>query len=152
MSLKVCGDGPLLQPLREQYSGLVDSGLLSFPGHVSGRALATAYASSDVLVFPTTYPEGFPYVMIEAYQNELCVLATPEGALAAHVIDGVTGFQLSKPLLPNLKGRMVQLASDPILLNHMRSGARSHFQRHLRAALGRSFYETLITARPGQAS
>jgi glycosyltransferase involved in cell wall biosynthesis len=145
MSLKICGDGPLAASLKARYSGLARSGGLVFLGHVEGSELAAAYASSDVLVLPTTYPEGFPYVMIEAYENQLCVLATREGALANHVINGVTGFHLDAPLVSSLKERMQFVATDRNALRSLSNGAKQYFESHLTSRHAIRFYGDLLS-------
>jgi glycosyltransferase involved in cell wall biosynthesis len=81
----VVGDGPACEMLRERLPRAV------FAGHLRGPELATAYASSDVFLFPSE-TETFGNVTLEAMASGIptvCANATGSKSL---VVDGVTGF------------------------------------------------------------
>lgn len=81
----VVGDGPACAMLRERLPRAV------FAGHLRGRALAEAYASSDIFLFPSE-TETFGNVTLEAMASGIptvCANATGSKSL---VVDGVTGF------------------------------------------------------------
>jgi glycosyltransferase involved in cell wall biosynthesis len=141
--LAVCGDGSLRDSLESKYSNLVRTGKLSFLGHLVGTHLRDVYKTSDVLVFPSR-SEGFPYVLIEAFEHHLCILATPEGALAEHVIDGRNGFLIHRPVITPLTRKMELLASDRNLLRRLSANAGAHFDHHFRRSLGANFYKHLF--------
>jgi phosphatidylinositol alpha 1,6-mannosyltransferase len=82
----VVGDGPARDGLRER---LPEGAVLT--GHLEGDALATAYASADVFLFPSD-TETFGNVTLEAMASGLpavCAGATGANDLVAH---GETGF------------------------------------------------------------
>ena len=66
----VVGDGPDLGHLRNRYPEV------TFPGPLSGEALARAYCSADVFVFPSR-TDTFGQVLIEALACGLPVAALP---------------------------------------------------------------------------
>jgi colanic acid/amylovoran biosynthesis glycosyltransferase len=148
ISMKVCGDGPLLSSIKSEFDWMVRQGVLDYYGHIEGGDLRDAYTSSDILLLPTRYPEGFPYVLIEAYQNGLCVIARPEGALAEHVVDGKTGYLLREEGAEYLAQCMLQLVNDRELLRKLQSDAREYFSRNFRYQLGFDFYERLMSPAP----
>lgn len=66
----VVGDGPALTRLRQQYPDVI------FTGALHGEALAAAYRSADVFVFPSR-TDTFGLVMVEALASGLPVAAFP---------------------------------------------------------------------------
>ena len=81
----VVGDGPAREELEERLPNTI------FTGHLEGDALARAYASSDVFLFPSE-TETFGNVTLEAMASgvpTVCANATGSSTL---VDDGETGF------------------------------------------------------------
>jgi glycosyltransferase involved in cell wall biosynthesis len=66
----VVGDGPRLEILKRRYRDV------TFTGWLTGRALAAAYASADVLVFPSR-TDVFANVILEALASGTPVAAYP---------------------------------------------------------------------------
>jgi glycosyltransferase involved in cell wall biosynthesis len=66
----VVGDGPALSQLKQRFPDAV------FLGQLKGEALASAYSSADIFVFPS-HTDTFGLVMIEALASGLPVAAFP---------------------------------------------------------------------------
>ncbi len=81
----VVGDGPERQALARELPEAV------FAGHLSGADLSTAYASSDVFLFPSE-TETFGNVTLEAMASGLAVVAADAAGTASLVDDGATGL------------------------------------------------------------
>ena len=81
----VVGDGPERASLENELPGAV------FTGHLGGVELATAYASSDVFLFPSE-TETFGNVTLEAMASGLAVVAADAAGTASLVDDGTTGL------------------------------------------------------------
>jgi phosphatidylinositol alpha 1,6-mannosyltransferase len=77
------GDEELL--LRERMSHA------DFPGVLRGEALAEAYASMDLFVFPS-HTDTFGNVVLEALASGVPAIVTPDGGPRYIVRDGQTGF------------------------------------------------------------
>lgn len=86
----VAGDGPYLASMKEQTGGLP----VLFPGMLNDSDLATAYATSDLLVFPSR-TDTLGQVVMEAQASGLPALVTMDGGPREQVEDGVTGLVLS---------------------------------------------------------
>lgn len=69
----IVGDGPALPHLKATYGNRSDT---VFMGELKGKALQTAFASSDVFVFPSDF-DTFGVVLIEAAASGLPVAAYP---------------------------------------------------------------------------
>lgn len=80
----VVGDGPQLAELELKYPDVL------FTGRRSGEALAAAYASADVFVFPSR-TDTFGIVLIEAIASGVPVAAYPVTGPIDIIEQGVTG-------------------------------------------------------------
>jgi phosphatidylinositol alpha 1,6-mannosyltransferase len=84
--LVLVGDGPARPALERQLAGRP----AHFTGFLRGEALATAYASADMFVFPSD-TETFGQVIQEAMASGLPVVAARAGGALDLVRDQVTG-------------------------------------------------------------
>ena len=81
----IVGDGPAREELEKRLPHAV------FTGHLEGEALATAYASSDVFLFPSE-TETFGNVTLEAMASGIPTVCADAPGSRSLVNDGVTGF------------------------------------------------------------
>lgn len=84
--LTVVGDGPARAELGQAFDGLP----VTFTGYLRGDALARAYASSDLFVFPSD-SEAFGNVVLEAMASGLPVVAAAAGGVEDLVEHDSTG-------------------------------------------------------------
>src|SRR6201982_530860 len=83
--LLIVGDGPYLKEL------MAIAPEACYTGYLKGRELATAYASSDIFVFPST-TDTFGNVVIEAQAAGLPCVVSDQGGPHELVEDGVDGL------------------------------------------------------------
>jgi glycosyltransferase involved in cell wall biosynthesis len=81
----VVGSGPMLETLKAQFADVI------FTGKLTGEALAEAYASADVFVFPSL-TDTFGIVLIEAMASGVPIAAFPVTGPFDNVTQGVTGI------------------------------------------------------------
>lgn len=119
----IVGDGPERANLMAALPGA------SFEGHLTGGSLATAYASSDVFLFPSE-TETFGNVTLEALSSGLpAVVANATGSNAL-VDDGITGFLAPPRNSAVFQERVEQLISNPDLRAKMGAAARLSAERY----------------------
>jgi glycosyltransferase involved in cell wall biosynthesis len=82
-----------------------------FPGYLSGEQLATAYASADIFVFPST-TDTFGNVVIEAQASGLPVIVSDMGGPQELVENGVNGFVTKARDVEDLACAITLLVSD----------------------------------------
>jgi glycosyltransferase involved in cell wall biosynthesis len=83
--LLMVGDGPYLRELRQEVPEAC------FTGYLQSAELATAYASSDIFVFPST-TDTFGNVVLEAKAAGLPCVVSNRGGPCELVNDGIDGF------------------------------------------------------------
>ena len=106
-----------------------------FTGFLNGEDLTTAYASSDIFVFPSD-SESFGNVTLEAMASGLpCVCADATGSRSL-VVAGETGFLAPADDADGFAAHITALAQDGALRQRMGAAARAR-------ALSFSWEETM---------
>jgi len=114
----IVGDGPAREALQERLRSTI------FTGPMHGKNLATAYASSDIFLFPSD-TETFGNVTLEAMASGLpavCANATGSSSL---VSDEETGFLIPPGDTEGFLGAVLRLISDHSLRSEFREHALS---------------------------
>jgi phosphatidylinositol alpha 1,6-mannosyltransferase len=119
----IVGEGPAGAKLRAQLPRAI------FEGHLTGDALATAYASADVFLFPSE-TETFGNVTLEALSSGLpAVVANATGSNAL-VVDDVNGYLASARDSAAFGERVETLVRDGTLRRKMGRAARESAMRY----------------------
>lgn len=111
----VVGEGSERAWLREHLSNV------ELPGMLRGEALASAYASMDVFVFPSE-TDTFGNVALEAMASGVPVVVSSRGGPKYLVDEGVDGFVASSA--SQFADAVLALHDDPALRLRMASAAR----------------------------
>jgi len=107
IALVIAGDGPIKNELKEYMPDAI------FLGQLSGSDLSTAYASSDIFIFPST-TETFGNVTLEAMASGIPPICAKEGGAYGIIDDGVTGL-IAKPRDPvDLSNKIEYLVNFPL--------------------------------------
>ena len=115
--LFLVGIGPYAEELGQALPDAV------FAGYLAGEQLATAYASADIFVFPST-TDTFGNVIIEAQACGLPVVVSDLGGPAELVEHGVSGLITKAHDVDSFADAIKKLASDPALRARMGAHAR----------------------------
>ncbi|MGO9900212.1 MAG: glycosyltransferase [Solirubrobacteraceae bacterium] len=131
LQLVLAGDGPEAQSLRRQLRGTA-----TFLGELHRDALASVYASADLLVFPGSR-ELFGRVILEAQASGLPVLAVDTGGAGELIESGRSGC-LVPASAPALAAAIHGLARRPPLRERLVTGGLAAVrERSWQRALGR---------------
>jgi len=79
--LVIAGEGEELPEIEREISEKFSKQEVIALGRVSGDKKTQIFLESDILLFPSRHPEGFPIVIIEALAAGLGLIYTPVGAL-----------------------------------------------------------------------
>ncbi|GAB6059128.1 glycosyltransferase [Desulfonatronum parangueonense] len=121
--LIIVGDGPYREEMERNLSGTP----AVFTGYLDGEALAQAYASADIFVFPST-TDTFGNVVLEAQASGLPVIVSSEGGPRENLIPGRTGFIVAAATAEAYRQAVATLLDDPALLRNMQSQARDYME------------------------
>jgi glycosyltransferase involved in cell wall biosynthesis len=149
IDLTVAGDGPDFGALKSRVSEeRIDD--VRVIGPVTGESKKDLLLNSDVLLFPTSYGEGMPNVILEAMLYGLCILTRDVGAIREAVQHEENGFVTTASDPAVFAQWIVRLATDThlrqtmALANH-RKALRLYTATAVRARLTAIFDELLLT-------
>jgi glycosyltransferase involved in cell wall biosynthesis len=146
--LLVVGDGSIRPQCERLAQELKIGRAVRFTGF--RHDVAELLAAMDVMAAPSIAEEGLGYAVLEAMCAALPVVATRSGGLAESVVDGQTGFLVSKGSVPELADALVTLLTDPGLRKALgqaarRRGATFSVARHVEDL--QTIYRAIMTAR-----
>lgn len=117
--LMIVGDGDM----RPEFEALArELGLAErthFIGKIASEELARYYAALDVEILPSSPPESFGMVLIEAGACKRPVIASDIPGVNSVVDDGVTGYLFPEGDVDALVARMRELIDQPTLRQQM---------------------------------
>ncbi|MEM0961122.1 MAG: glycosyltransferase family 1 protein, partial [Bacteroidota bacterium] len=144
----VVGDGPERDALQTQLPDAV------FTGHLGGDEIATAYASSDVFLFPSE-TETFGNVTLEAMASGLAVVAADAAGSASLVDHERTGILCPPRDRASFREATRRLVADARWRRQLGESARDEALRYdwseVLASMT-SFYRSVLANGAGQAS
>ena len=118
------GDGPARPELERRLAGQP----AHFTGYLRGEALATAYASADMFVFPSD-TDTFGQVIREAMASGLPVVAARAGGALDLVSEGETGFLVPPGDAIGFQRCIARLAANPNQQRSMGLAGRQRAER-----------------------
>jgi glycosyltransferase involved in cell wall biosynthesis len=121
VQLSIVGHGPFSEALAE----LIPEAC--FTGYLTGKELATAYASADLFVFPST-TDTFGNVIIEAQAAGLPVVVSDLGGPKELVEDGIDGLITKARDVNDFASAIRRLVEDADLRKQMSAAARLRVQ------------------------
>lgn len=119
----VVGEGPARVALEARLPET------TFTGHLTGTALAEAFASSDIFLFPSE-TEAFGSVVIEAMASQIPVVAADSPGSRHLVEHGVTGFLAPAGDITAFSSCTERLLLKPQLRSQYGENGRKRAQRY----------------------
>jgi glycosyltransferase involved in cell wall biosynthesis len=108
--LRIAGDGPERGSIEEQIARLPVADRVELPGVVDD--MPSYWREADVAVMPSTAPESFGMVALEAMAAARPVVATRNGGADDVVHDGVTGRLVGCGQVDELAAAMLEYAGN----------------------------------------
>lgn len=102
----------------------------TYGGSVPPERVAAILEAHDALVLPSRHHgEGYPGVIIEAFQMGLPVIVTPLAPIRELVTDGEDGLYVNMGSVDSLVDAIVRMAGDDQLFRRLRAGALATGER-----------------------
>lgn len=120
--LKVIGDGPLKEYVEANSLGSID-----FLGRKDKREVYELLRNADFIIMPSTWYEGFPMVLVEAFACGTPALVSRLGSMEEIVEDGVTGLHFESGNTQELGEKAQWLLDNRQRTHEMGQNARSEY-------------------------
>lgn len=143
--LLIVGDGDLKAELVTRAEDLGIGQRVVFAGKVQHDALAPYYAALDTLVLPSSPPESFGMVLVEAGACGKPVIASNIPGVRSVVKDGETGLLVRENDIDDLVQKLDLLLSDRDLRTRMGDEGYARVQAHYSWSAIAKRLETLYT-------
>jgi glycosyltransferase involved in cell wall biosynthesis len=124
MKLYIAGEGSCKKELEELCEKLQLQGSVTFFGHVDRNGIQKLYESSSVVVVPSTWPEAFGLIGVEAMSVGRPVVAADVGGISDWLIDGQNGFLVPPKDSRALAYAIIKIFSDQDLYLEMMKNGR----------------------------
>ncbi len=122
--LAIVGDGPARAAWQQHFAGLP----VVFTGALRGEALACAYASADIFVFPAAN-ETMGNVVLEAMASGLPVVAPTVGGFTDYAAHEETALLFPPEDREALVAHIARLVQHPALAQRLGAAGRARMER-----------------------
>jgi colanic acid/amylovoran biosynthesis glycosyltransferase len=139
---RIVGAGDYLEAIAFARHQLGLDQHVSFLGALSGAEVKAQMQWADMMLHAAV-SEGFGNAVLEAQAMALPVVCTDADGLAENVIDGETGFVVSRRRPHLLAEKLAQLARDPTLRQRMGNAGRNRVVQHFQLADQATKFESL---------
>ena len=124
MPLKIAGDGPLSPEVSKRAQTTEG---VTWLGRQPREEVLALMKSASLLVFPSTWYEGFPVTLVEALAVGLPVVASNVGSMASLIDHERTGLHFRAGDAADLAEKVAWALAHPAQLAHMRKEARAEY-------------------------
>lgn len=126
-NLKVIGDGPLLNGLKQNSERMKNVQLL---GRLPTDTVIEYIKKSSFLIFPSECYENMPRVILESFACGVPVLASNIGAIKELIKDRITGLLFKAGDIEDLATKIKELIDNKELLIQMGRNARRDYEEN----------------------
>jgi glycosyltransferase involved in cell wall biosynthesis len=122
LPLKIIGDGPLKGFVKKNSSGNIE-----FLGRKDKKDVLVLIQNAAFIIMPSTWYEGFPMVLVEAFACGTPALVSKLGSMEEIIEDGTTGlhFEAGNPL--DLAEKAHWMINHPVQVSEMGCNARKEY-------------------------
>lgn len=126
--LRIVGDGPMMKGL-QQRAAQMQAHQISFEGWQSSEVILDLMHRATVFIAPSTWYEGLPRVLIEAFACGLPAITSNLGSMSEMIMDGESGLLVEPGNAAALAERMAWAWRSPDRLTAIGQQARLEFER-----------------------
>ena len=134
VTFMIYGDGELAEVLRGQVEALQLTANVQFRGACGQGEAVARMRESDVVVVPSRW-EGCPYVVLEAFQAGVPVVASSVGGVPDLIRDGVNGVLVAGGSAEALCDGLLTVLRDPDRRQRLAEQGRAMVAAHTRESM-----------------
>lgn len=123
----VIGEGPLAKEVEDFARHNPET---TYTGQLPKEAVIDHLRRCKALIFPSTWFEGFPVTIIEAFSAGTPVLASDMGGMKEIIQDGVNGLHFKAGNENDLAAKIIELNENTDLLKELSRNARLTYLKH----------------------
>jgi glycosyltransferase involved in cell wall biosynthesis len=123
-TLIMVGDGEEFTKLKAIIEKRNIKGRIILPGWLSEDEVACFTANSDILIFPTYFPEGFPMALFNAAGAGLSIITTPTRAALDYLKEPDNCLWVEPKNPVSVASALEKLYDSPRLMNEMSQNNR----------------------------
>ena len=142
--LRIVGEGQEKESITKQISELNLSNNVELIGPVENDSLPELYRSSDVVVFPSIFAEGFGLVLVEALGCECATVVTDLPAMRDIIHDEKSALVVRQQDAAQLAQKVIRLLKDPKLRRTIGKQGRKDVLKRFDWEVVTEKYATLI--------
>jgi glycosyltransferase involved in cell wall biosynthesis len=120
--LKVIGDGPLKIFVEEHSNDNI-----VFLGRKEKEDVLNLVQNAAFIIMPSTWYEGFPMVLVEAFACGTPALVSKLGSMEEIIVEGSTGFHFEAGNPNDLAAKVIWMVDNPCAARKMGSNARAEY-------------------------
>ncbi len=128
--LLIAGDGTYKKNLEVLAAALGLENKVYFLGHLNRSQLEKVYQESSIVVVPSTWPEAFGLVGIEAMSVGRPIIASNVGGISEWLNDGKSGILVPPQSSKAIADSIQRLLSDPDMLLSMSAESRKRVEEY----------------------
>jgi glycosyltransferase involved in cell wall biosynthesis len=139
----VCGDGPLIDAMKQYAKGKCVAKFIHFRGFVED--MEPEWASMDALVMPSDH-EGLPMTLLEALLRKVPVVAHNAGGIPEVLASGNSGILVDNHSATGYADKIAQLIKQPEMARQLAANGQNHVKGGFNKLENIQKYEALYRA------
>jgi glycosyltransferase involved in cell wall biosynthesis len=139
----ICGDGPLLQTMKQYANTKGVAKFIHFRGFV--HDMEPEWASTDALVMPSDH-EGLPMTLLEALLRKVPVVAHNAGGIPEVLDHGNSGLLVDNHSAAGYAEKLAQLIKQPEMASQLAANGQNHVKKEFSKHENVQKYEVLYRA------
>jgi len=137
---RVCGDGPLLETMKQYAKDKGMTQFIRFRGFV--QDMESEWASMDVLLMPSDH-EGLPMTLLEALLRKVPVVAHNAGGIPEVLDHGKSGVLVDNHSATGYADKLAQLIKQPEIAKQFAANGQHHVKTEFSKRENVQKYEAL---------
>jgi len=140
---RVCGDGPLLETMKQYAKTKGVAQFIHFRGFV--QDVEPEWASMDALIMPSDH-EGLPMTLLEALLRKVPVVAHNAGGIPEVLDHGNSGLLVDNHSATGYADKLAQLIKQPEMATQLAANGQNHVKKEFSKHENVQKYEALYRA------